>query len=82
LGGQQQLADAVQRIALAAPMPEGGLLGPAADLIDHGVGQPDGVEVVHDHPGMAKGGDQGAGIAAPWVQRHRTHAASQSWVRA
>ena len=47
LGGrQQQLADPVQRIALATPMPEGGLLGPPADLVDHCVGQPDGVEVV------------------------------------
>jgi hypothetical protein len=58
-GGQQQLADAVQRIALAAPMPEGALLHPTADLIDHRVGQPNGVEVVHDHSRMAKRGDQG-----------------------
>jgi hypothetical protein len=28
---------------LRAPMPEGGLLGPTADLVDHRVGQPDGV---------------------------------------
>jgi hypothetical protein len=34
LGGrQQQLADAVQRIALVAAVAQGGLLGPAADLV-------------------------------------------------
>jgi hypothetical protein len=44
LSGQQQLADAVQRIALVAPMPQGSLLGPPADLINHGVGQLDGME--------------------------------------
>jgi hypothetical protein len=31
--------DAVQRIALAAPMSKGGLLGSPADLVDHRVGQ-------------------------------------------
>jgi hypothetical protein len=36
-------------------MPEGGLLHAAADLVDHRVGQPDGVEVVHDHGRVAKG---------------------------
>jgi hypothetical protein len=72
LGGyKQQLADAIQRIAFAAPVAQGGLLGPSASLVDHGVGQPDGVEMIHDHPGMAKGDDQGAGIAAPGVQGDR-----------
>ena len=51
-GGQQQLADALQRVALAAPVAEGGLLGPPADLVDDGVGQADGVEVVHHHGRM------------------------------
>jgi hypothetical protein len=46
-------------VALAAPMAEGGLLGPAADLINHRVGEPDGVEVVHHHGGMPKRCDQG-----------------------
>jgi hypothetical protein len=50
-------------------MPEGGLLGPPADLVDHRVGQPDGMKVVHDHPGVAQWGDQGAGVPAPGVQR-------------
>jgi hypothetical protein len=52
-------------------MPEGGLLGPPADLIDHRVGQPDGMEVVHDHGRVAERDDQCAGIAAPGVQRDR-----------
>jgi hypothetical protein len=55
LGGQQQLADAVQRIGFAAPVAQGRLLHATADLVDHGVGQPDGVEVVHDHGGVPKG---------------------------
>jgi hypothetical protein len=52
-------------------MPQGGLLGPPADLVDHRVGQPDGVEVVHHHRRMTEWGRQGAGIAAPRVQRDR-----------
>jgi hypothetical protein len=55
-------------------MPEGGLLGAASDLVDHHVGQPDGVEVVHHHGRVAKRGDQGAGVPAPGVQRDRTDA--------
>ena len=81
-GGQQQLAVAVQRIWLAASMPQGGLLGPPADLVDHRVGQLDGVEVVHHHPGVAKRCHQRAGVAAPGVQATVPMPASQSWVRA
>jgi hypothetical protein len=55
-------------------MPEGGLLGAAADLVDHHVGQPDGVEMVHHHGRVAKRGDQRAGVPAPWVQGDRTDA--------
>jgi hypothetical protein len=71
-GGQQQLADPVQRIMLAAAVAQSGLLGPSADLVDHRVGQLDGVEVIHDHPGVTQRCDQGAGIAAPGIQGHRT----------
>jgi hypothetical protein len=60
-GGQQQLADVVQRIWFAAPVAEGGLLHAASDLIHHRVGQLDGVEVVHDRGRMAK-----RGRAARW----------------
>jgi hypothetical protein len=52
-------------------MPQGGLLGPPPDLVDGRVGQLDGVEVVHHHPGVTKRGDQGAGVPAPGVQRDR-----------
>jgi hypothetical protein len=72
--GQQQLADAVQRVTLAAPMTEGELLHATADLVDHRVGQPDGMKVVHDHPGVAKRCHQRAGVPAPGVQRDRTDA--------
>jgi hypothetical protein len=58
---------------LAAPMPEGGLLGPAADLVDHRVGQLDGVEVIDDHGGVAKRCHQRAGVAPPGVDRDRAH---------
>jgi hypothetical protein len=52
-------------------MAEGGLLHPAADLIDHGIGQPNGVKVIHDHGRMPQRCDQRAGVPAPGVQRHR-----------
>jgi hypothetical protein len=55
-------------------MPEGGLLGPAADLVDHQVGQADGMEVVHHHGRVAKRDDQRGGIATPWIQRDRADA--------
>jgi hypothetical protein len=45
-GDEQQLADVVERIALAAAMPEGLLLHSSADLIDHGVAEADDVEVI------------------------------------
>jgi hypothetical protein len=70
-GGQQQLADAVQRVTLATSMAEGGLLHSPAPLVDYRVGQPDGVEVVHHHGGVPKPGRQGVGIPAPGVQRDR-----------
>ena len=81
-GGQQQLADVVQRIVLAPAVTKEGLLGPPADLVDHRVGQPDGVEVIDNHGGVAKRSDQGAGVAAPGVQRDRGHPASQGRGRA
>jgi len=56
---------------LAATVAKGGLLGPTTDLVDHGIGEPDGVEVVHDHGGMAEWSHQRAGIPAPGVQRDR-----------
>jgi hypothetical protein len=55
---------------LAAPVAEGVLLGPSACLVDHGIGQPDGVEMVHDHGRMGKRCNKCAGVAAPRVQRH------------
>jgi hypothetical protein len=48
---QQPAADAVERVALAAPVAEGVLLDLAADLVERGVGQADGVEVInHQSP--------------------------------
>ena len=70
-GGQQQLADAVQRVVGAAPVPGRGLLGPSPDLVDHRVGQPDGVEVVDHDGGVPRRDEQRTGIPAPWIQRDR-----------
>jgi hypothetical protein len=60
-------------------MPKGGLLGPPACLVDDDVRQPDGVEVVHHHGGMTQRGDQRAGIATPWIQRHRCDLGQPGW---
>jgi hypothetical protein len=54
-GCQQQLGDPVQRIVLAPAVTKEGLLGPPAGLVDHRVGQLDGVEVIDDHGGVASG---------------------------
>jgi len=53
-------------------MTEGDLLYLSACLVDHRVGQPDGVEVVPHHARMAERRDQRAGVPAPRVQRGRT----------
>jgi hypothetical protein len=60
-------------------MPQGGLLGPPADLVDHDVGQPDGVEVVHHHGGVPKWVGQRAGIATPWIQCDRGDRGQPGW---
>ena len=52
-------------------MPKGGLLGASPDLVDHRVGQPDGMEVVHHHGRMTEWGHQGAGVPAQRVQGDR-----------
>jgi hypothetical protein len=78
-GGDEQLADTVQRVVLATSMPECGLLGPMADLVDHDVGQPDGVEVVHHHGGVGKRDDQRACLAAPRIQRDHGPSGQPVW---
>jgi hypothetical protein len=50
---------------------QGGLLHAAADLVNHRVGQPDGVEVVHHYGGMAKQGDQRTGVLSPGIEGDR-----------
>ena len=46
--GQQPSADAIQRVAFAAPIPERVVLHPAPYFVEGGVGEPDHVEVIHD----------------------------------
>jgi hypothetical protein len=55
-------------------MTEGDLLYLSACLVDHRVGQPDGVEVVPHHGRMAERRDQRAGVPAP-----RSSAAVPTW---
>ena len=52
--GEQQLADPKQRIALAAPMAEGVLLDPAADLVDATVPDPHHMKGVGHPAGMVQ----------------------------
>jgi hypothetical protein len=54
------------------------MLGPPPSLVDHHIGQLDGVEVVHDDGGMAKRCDQRTGIPAPRVECDRTHSGKAS----
>lgn len=49
---QQDPADAVERVALAAAMSEGLLLDPAADVIDGLLGQSDSVEGIQHDGGL------------------------------
>jgi hypothetical protein len=42
----QQSADLIERVVLVAPVPQGALLGPAADLIDYLGAELDDVEGV------------------------------------
>ena len=44
---------------IGVAVPRTTLVALPANLVDRGVGQADGVEVVHDHPGMTQGCDQG-----------------------
>ncbi len=50
--GAEDVADAVERVALAAPMPEGLLLDPAADLVERSSAQLDHVERVEHGDGV------------------------------
>ena len=50
VAGEQQLADVIERVALAAPMAGQALLGASADLVDSPVAQAHHVKRVrHDH---------------------------------
>ena len=53
-GHDQQLADAVQRVASAAAVAQRVLLEAAADLIHALVREPDHVPVIHDKRGVAQ----------------------------
>ena len=52
--GEQQLADPVERIVLAASMPKGLVLHPAADLVDAAVPDPDHMKRVGDPAGVVE----------------------------
>lgn len=56
--GEEQLADPIQRVGLAAPMAEGLVLDPAPDLIDAPVPDPNDMERIGDAGGVIKVGGQ------------------------
>ena len=53
MAGEQATADPVERVGLVAAVPEAGLLGPAADLVERRAGEADDVEVI-DHETRAR----------------------------
>lgn len=70
---QEQTADPVEGVALAAPVTERVVLDAAADVVDCRVGQGDGMEVIDHHGRMAEVGEQSVGVTAVRVQGHRGH---------
>lgn len=61
VGAEELAADPVERVSLAASMAEGVLLDAAAALVEAGVGEPHGVEVVDDQLGVRVGWPPGRG---------------------
>ena len=68
---QQQLADAVQRITLTAPMPRVACCRRRRTWSTTRLASRMAWEAVHHHGGVAQRCDQGAGIAAPGVEGDR-----------
>src|SRR5690606_21969483 len=66
-GHEQQPADPVERVALAATMPEGLLLGAAAHVIDGLVGEAHEVGPVEPPRGVKAAGDAGGGAPSESV---------------
>lgn len=69
---QEDAAGPVERVRFAAPVAEGGLLGAAAHVVNRGVGQLDGVEVVHDAGGVGQVLVERRPVARCGVQRGET----------
>jgi hypothetical protein len=65
---EQLAADPVQRLTLASPVAEGVLLHPAADLVQGGVAQSHGVEVIDDQLGVGQPLGQAPGVAGVGIQ--------------
>jgi len=68
LPGTQDRADPVERVTPAAAVPGGGLVDPAADLIDRVRAEPDDVEGVHDRGGVGEVVIDGVLVAVERVQ--------------
>lgn len=71
MGDQQETADAVERVVLAAPVAEGLVGGAPADLIERRVGQADGVEVIDHQVRVWEPVGDAAGVAGVGIERHR-----------
>ena len=63
----------VERIVLAAAVPEGVLLDPAAHVVDGALGQAHRVEGVDDHDRVGQSGAQGPFVAPEGVQGGDLH---------
>lgn len=68
LPGAQDRADPAERVTAAAAVPGGGLVDPAADLIDRERAEPDDVEGVHDRGGVGEVVTDGACVVVERVQ--------------
>ena len=67
---EQPAADPIERVSLVAAVPETGLPGAGADLVERGVGQTDDVEVIDHQAGLGQPGAHRGGIGLRGVDHH------------
>ena len=75
--GQQQLADAIERIDLAAPVAERLVLDPATDLVQAPVADPHDMERVGDAGGVVESGRQPGSERLGQIGGHHLDAGDQ-----
>ena len=70
VAGEEPAADPVERVVLATAVSGGGMLGPAADLVERRVGQADHVEVIDHQPRVGQPDSDGGGVGLVGVDHH------------